>query len=167
VASDLGYLCGSCQEWHDELPLSYGAPFPEYWTDELAADGASGLSEDQFVIKGEQFFAHGLIEIPVAGTGEVFSWGVWVSLSQANYDRMSEVWETEGRESEPPYFGWLSTQLPYSPETLNLKTLVHTRAVGERPVVELEPTDHPLALEQRNGITLDRVRELAGLMLHG
>lgn len=167
MASDLGYSCGSCGEWHDELPLSYGAPFPEYWTDELAGDEASGLSEDQCVIKGEHFFVHGLIEIPVTDAGETFSWGVWVSLSQANYDRMSELWETEGRESEPPYFGWLSTQLPYSPETLNLKTLLHTRAVGERPVIELEPTDHPLAVEQRTGISLDRVKEVAGLMLHG
>lgn len=28
------------------------------------------------------------------------------------------------------------------------------------PYVELEPTDHPLAIEQRNGITLDRVKEI-------
>lgn len=26
--------------------------------------------------------------------------------------------------------------------------------------VELEPTDHPLAIEQRNGITLERVKEI-------
>jgi hypothetical protein len=30
-----------------------------------------------------------------------------------------------------------------------LKTNVHTRARGLRPTVELEPTDHPLAVEQR------------------
>lgn len=28
------------------------------------------------------------------------------------------------------------------------------------PYVELEPTDHPLAIEQRNGITLERVKEI-------
>ena len=32
------------------------------------------------------------------------------------------------------------------------------QAVGERPLVELEPTDHPLAVEQHAGITLGRVQ---------
>lgn len=52
------------------------------------------------------------------------------------------------------------------PETTNLKTLVHTREVGMIPFVELEPTDHPLAIEQTQGIALDRVKEIAGLLLH-
>ena len=53
-------------------------------------------------------------------------------------------------------------RLPLYPNTLNLKTQVHTRPVGERPLVELKPTDHPLAVEQRHGITMDRVRRLPG-----
>jgi hypothetical protein len=31
----------------------------------------------------------------------------------------------------------------------------------------LEPTDHPLALEQRNGISVDRVAEIYAIMMHG
>ncbi|MEU3843637.1 DUF2199 domain-containing protein [Streptomyces sp. NPDC028635] len=50
--------------------------------------------------------------------------------------------------------------------TLNLKTHVHTRPIGERPFVGLEPTDRPLAVEQRKGIILDRVRETAEAVLH-
>jgi len=33
--------------------------------------------------------------------------------------------------------------------------------------VELESTDHPLAVEQREGITMDRVQEIAEALLHG
>jgi hypothetical protein len=47
-----------------------------------------------------------------------------------------------------------------------LKTRVHTQAVGKRPLVEMEPTDHPLAVEQRTGITLARVQEIAETLLH-
>jgi len=43
---------------------------------------------------------------------------------------------------------------------------VHTQPVGVRPVVELEPTDHPLAVEQRTGITVARVQEFAEQLLH-
>jgi hypothetical protein len=44
--------------------------------------------------------------------------------------------------------------------------MVHTRAVGVRPYIQLEPTDHPLAVEQRTGITLARVQEIAEMVLH-
>jgi len=47
---------------------------------------------------------------------------------------------------------------------LNLKTLVHLRSGGLRPFIELEPTDHPLAVEQRNGISMTRVEEIASLL---
>ncbi len=59
-----------------------------------------------------------------------------------------------------------STTLPVYPSTLSLKTHVHTRPVGVRPFVELEPTDHPLAVELRTGIAMQRVREIAGVLLH-
>jgi hypothetical protein len=68
----------------------------------------------------------------------------------------------------PPMFGWLSTELPiYQPSTLNLKTVVHMQPVGLRPLVELEPTEHPLAVEQREGISIGRVQEFAERILHG
>lgn len=101
------------------------------------------------------------------GSQDVFSWGLWVSRSRDNFARALEVWNTEGREAEKPYFGWLSTELAlYSPGTTNLKTKAHTRPAGKRPFIELEPTHHPLAVEQRTGITQDRVREIAVAVLH-
>jgi hypothetical protein len=90
-----------------------------------------------------------------------------VSLSRDSFTRAQSLWSTAGREREEPYFGWLSTELPlYQPPTLMLKTHVHTQPVGERPLIELEPTDHPLAVEQRAGITLARVQEIAETLLH-
>jgi hypothetical protein len=166
MPSDAGFVCSCCGEKHDELPMHYNSPAPAYWSDEIAAHPQSELTSDQCVIQGEHLFVKGLIEIPVIDGG-TFSWAVWVSLSPKNFARMHELWETPGREQEPPYFGWLSTDLYlYEPSTLNLKTNVHTRPVGERPFVELEPTDHPLAVEQRNGIARSRVRWFAEQLLH-
>jgi hypothetical protein len=59
-----------------------------------------------------------------------------------------------------PFFRWLSAELPLYPRTENLKTRVHLRDDGIRPYIELEPTDHPLAIEQRNGIGVDRIAEI-------
>ncbi|HEX4157709.1 MAG TPA: DUF2199 domain-containing protein, partial [Rhizomicrobium sp.] len=68
-------------------------------------------------------------------------------------------------EDEPPKFGWLSNNLSLYPETLSLKTNLHLRGGGIRPFIELEPTDHPLAIEQREGISIERVEEIAAMLL--
>lgn len=147
--------------------MGYSTMAPDVWEPSFENDPDSMLSSDQCVIRGRHFFVRGLIEIPVIGSEDVFSWGVWVSLSKDNFARAVEVWDTEGREAEKPYFGWLSTELAlYSESTTNLKTNAHTRPVGTRPFIELEPTDHPLAVEQRSGITHGRVREIAAAVVH-
>lgn len=162
------YRCRACGELHDDPPLHYGAAAPEPYfgiPERLRAERAL-LSSDQCVLGDKDFFVIGNIDIPIIGHDEMFSWDVWVSLSRENFTRAHQLWTTPGRESEPPYFGWLCTALPGYPDTLHLKTRVHTRAVGRRPFVELEATDHPLAVEQRTGITWDRVQEIAELVLH-
>lgn len=163
------WRCGCCGEIHGELPMHYGASAPALWF--AIPDGERKrrclLSTDQCIIDDEHFFVLGNLELPVAGVATPFSWDVWVSLSDRNFARVCELWEQRGRESEPPCFGWLSTSLPGYPNTLSLKTHVHTREVGRRPQVLLEPSDHPLSIEQRQGITLARVQEIAELALHG
>ncbi|MFF6955659.1 DUF2199 domain-containing protein [Streptomyces sp. NPDC008317] len=147
--------------------MSYSTPAPDVWDPAFEADTNSMLSSDQCVIRGQHFFIKGLIEIPVIGGEDVFSWGVWVSLSKDSFTRAVDLWDTEGRETEKPYFGWLSTELSLYPEsTTDLKTNAHTRPLGTRPFIKLEPTDHPLAVEQRTGITPARVREIATAVLH-
>jgi hypothetical protein len=39
--------------------------------------------------------------------------------------------------------------------------MAHFRSGGLRPQIELEPTDHPFAIDQRNGITLEKAWEIA------
>jgi hypothetical protein len=163
-----GYVCRSCGQYHEGLPLSYGAEAPALWylLPEAERQQRAELSSDLCVIDEQYFFILGNIEIAIQKSDQFFAWSVWVSLSEANFARTLELWETPGRENEPPYFGWLSTQLPCYPDTLRLKTHVHIQPVGQRPIVELEATDHPLAIEQRTGMTWDRIQEIAENVLH-
>lgn len=162
-----GFRCRSCDHWHDGPPLAFAWDAPAYWSDGLSAEPDNVLEPEICVIKGQGFFVRGLIEIPIFDSAEIFTWNVWVSLSKDNFVRSLEMWDKPGRETQPPYFGWLSTDIPIYPlPTLNLKTNLHTRALGERPAIELEATDHPLAVEQREGITWPRVQEIAELLLH-
>jgi hypothetical protein len=164
-----GWVCSICGGRHGDTPVSYAARAPDLWyaIPEEERGYRCLISADQCVIDGQQFFLAGCINIPIVGRKRSFSWAVWVSLAQADFDRASELWETPGRESEPPYAGRLSTELPaYPSSTLNLKAQLRTRPVGFRPYVELEPSDHPLAVEQRDGISWRRVQEIAELVLH-
>jgi len=168
VADSTGFQCTCCGEWHDDLPLAYHALAPAFWTPEMELDPQSKLGEEQCIIGGEHFFVRGLLRLAVLDALEEFDWGVWVSLSEASFYRMNALWEEEGREDEPPMFGWLASELPiYEPTTLSLKTAIHTQPVGLRPLVELARSSHPLAVEQREGITLERVQEFAERLMHG
>jgi hypothetical protein len=149
--------------------MAFHTKAPEAWFDVPAKerDRRALLGSDQCELDGKFFFLRGLLDIPVLDLDEPFVWGVWVCVSERDYLRARSVWTTEGRESEPPYVGWLSTQLaPFYPTTLNLKARLHTRPVGARPLVEMEPTDHPLAVEQREGISRERLGELHAALLH-
>lgn len=159
-----GYVCRCCGQYHDELPMSYGSVVPAYYytIPEDEREDRIDLTDDVCVIDDEYFFIRGRIEIPVLDGEGPFVWDVWVSLSESNFDKTIDYWEFEGREHElEPMFGWLSTSLPCYPNTLNLKTMVYTREVGFKPFIELEPTDHPLAVEQREGIGMKRIQEIA------
>lgn len=54
---------------------------------------------------------------------------------------------------------WFSNSLPGYPDTFNLKCQVYPQSDRQRPLIELEPSDYPLSLEQQNGLSLDRVLE--------
>ena len=163
-----GFRCATCGEFHEELPMCLGSPAPALWFSipEEERERRALLSSDQCVVDDKHFFILGRLEIPVHGSSQPFVWLTWVSLSEKNFLRASELWETEGRESEPPYFGWIQSALPYSEPTLSLKSEVVTQPLGERPLIRLEPTDHPLAVEQREGITMERVQQIVARALH-
>lgn len=162
-----GFQCHTCGKWHDGLPLDYGYNRPDYWSENLSTDADSFLSSDFCVIKNRDYFVRGLIEIPIVGTDQSFRWGVWSSLSKANFDRITKLWHDPQLLNEPPYFGWLSNSISFYPQTLNLKASVHSSTIKERPYLTLEPTDHPLSFEQRNGMTQERVREIVERAMHG
>ncbi len=162
------FICSRCGEVHEGPPLAYGADYPEAWAEVPEAQRRRRvvMSEEQCIIDRQDFYVRARLVIPVVDGPEAFEWGVWVSLGQKSFLRAAELWSTTGREQEPPYAAWLQTALPGYPPTVGLKGWLQTRPVGERPTFALEPTDHPLAREQRDGITMQRVREIAEMLLH-
>jgi len=138
------------------MPMGYRLDFPV----ESYPDGAVTFERDGELVRaaGDRFILAN-IELPVAGRrDDRFVWTCWISLSHESFDRMQTLWDQPGRADQEPAFGYVSNALPtYEPSTFAVKSRVHTRAVGLRPWVELEPTEHPLAVEQRDGIGEERI----------
>jgi hypothetical protein len=124
------------------------------------------LTTDACIIDEKWFFVRGCLEIPVHDHEEPFSWGVWCSLSQENFRRYEELFTQVDRQPGESFFGWLCSAILGYPDTQLLKTMVRVRPWPTRPFVELEPTVHPLAVEQREGITGARAREIAERVMH-
>ena len=121
--------------------------------------------ERVFLIDEYRFFVRGCLEIPVHGGCEPFIWGVWVSVSEDAFYEFQDLIGVDARSQHGPFEGQLcSPPRPY-PDSTNLKAVVRLRDHGIGPLVEVEASNHPLALEQRNGISQERVAEITQLML--
>jgi hypothetical protein len=153
------YRCHICGNEHDGLP-DVGADRPDpFWI--IPEDERSrriSLTSDTCQIDGSQFYVRGLIRLPIRDSDERFGIGVWVSHQEDNFRAYVQQPDSP---TIGPFFGWLSNNISfYAEETLNLKAMAHFRSGGLRPRLELEPTDYPLAIDQRNGITLEKAWEI-------
>jgi hypothetical protein len=162
------FLCPGCGQTHEGMPaFDAAAPLTYYSIPPDERERRCRLESDECVIDDAWFFVRGCLEITVIGETEPFSWGVFVSLSADSYRRWKACFHDEQRSHVGPFFGWLDAALKPYPDSTNLKTRAHLRDGFIRPLIELEPTAHPLAVEQREGITAERVARIYATVMHG
>jgi hypothetical protein len=161
-----GFICRQCGQYHDHLPLSYGFSAPAYWSSELANESTCELQAEICIIHNEYFFVKGNIEIPVYSSGEVLIYTIWATVSQADFSRTLELWQSPERAGMTPFVADLANQLAGYSNTIGLKVKVHSREVGLRPLLQVIPRNHRLAQEQQAGINTLRVQEIAELVRH-
>lgn len=151
----MAYRCSSCGKDHDDLP-DIGADKPDPWFDLPEDERAvrAKLTADTCIIDDEHCFIRGVLLLPVHDASRPFGFGVWVSQKREN---LRKYVDNPDSADIGPFFGWLSTRIAfYEQDTFLLKTMAHFRGKGLRPAIELEPTAHPLAVDQRDGITLEK-----------
>lgn len=128
---------------------------------------ATILSEDFCVVDSAHYFIRCLLRLPLLDSGgRYFGYGVWTSLSRQNFVIYAESFNTDAQGKLGPWFGYLSNKLNGYPETFALRSQVRPNDGRQRPFVELEPTDHPLVIEQREGISFDRLMQIYALNGH-
>jgi hypothetical protein len=160
------FKCPTCDRWHEGFP-DVGYDQPHYTKDILGAErvGRIFLTSDLCVLDEQYFFIRCVLILKVRGANDDLTFGVWSSLSEANFLRYRTDFDRDMSDWEP-MFGYLSNRLPHYPDTLALKLAVQTGSIGTRPTLRLEPTDHPLAIDQQHGIALEKVGIVAPFLTH-
>ena len=156
------YKCGCCGQEHNEWPaLAFSSPTAYHQlTDEERKD-LGQLSSDFCVItypdQTDRFIRCTLSQT-VNDHCENLDYGVWVSLSEKNYQDYIANYNNDNHITE--YFGWFCSSIPEYDTTLSIPTTVKTRAGNSRPeVIPDQDFDHPFVRDYYEGITKDEAEK--------
>jgi hypothetical protein len=164
MAEVLKFTCRECGQEHEGLP-DIGFKVPWYYETLPDKHRVDLYLDSDFCRIEDDFFIRGSLEIPITGMQRNFSYGVWMSVSEKNYRLYQACFDSDAPTSER-YVGYISNRIDGYPDTLKLIGAAHVRGNGLRPFIVLQSTDHPLSIEQRQGISFERAVEIAIPYMH-
>ncbi|MCW4462193.1 DUF2199 domain-containing protein [Sphingomonas sp. BT-65] len=160
------WTCAGCGEvHHGMMDLAAFAPDPWPHGEAREPNGAirlegDFLSEDFCVLGGKYFFVRAVLEIPVRGLAEKFGFGCWSTLSRENFDKYIEGFDDGAFPDWGPWTGWLCNRLETYIGTEPQSVHVFPQPDRQRPTLRIMDPDHALAIDQDEGITIDRLMEI-------
>lgn len=157
----MSFVCSACGQTHDSLPaMVTGAP--DAWSRRgWRARLSEWLTDDFRQTPDGHRFVRARLQLPlIDGPQSTFEFGVWGSLSEANFKRYKSNFRGQDQSKLGPMFSYLSNELAAFPGSYSLKANLHPQDHRFRPLMELELTDHPLAIAQREGIAFAKALEI-------
>lgn len=150
------FRCQSCGEIHEGFAaLTFPAPLPWAWATEAEQASDWKIDSDFCRKLDSEHYIRAVLVLPIIDSDLTLEFGIWSTLAPDNFYRYIETFDSEEQASLGPMFGWFANALPGYPDTMALKCKVHTQNNRKRPLIEFEPTEHPLAVHQRRGIPFD------------
>ena len=96
---------------------------------------SSEANPDFVVLDSTAFFVRGLLPIPL-GAGEEFRYGVWLEVSQTDFQRILEAWNDDEAYTKLRFRAALANGIaPWGEPALGAAVDVGTRDAGTRPCV--------------------------------
>lgn len=155
------FKCKSCGEWHDGIP-SWGYPFPMTYFDvpEEERSERCFLTDDLCVVDDERFFLCGCLDLPIAEFSEKLVIRVWAEVEEETFFEYQDLLDVKERDSYGPYLGKLSAALPTYQNTEGIKVELRINNDGIRPSIIALESNHPLTIDQINGLPAERYHEI-------
>jgi len=159
------FKCSSCGETHEGAPSAgFGVPDDYLAIPESERGEDTWLSSDFCLVQGRDRFIRCTLEVPIHDYPDGFLWGAWISVSEKNFEDYRSHYSDDDYQAR--YVGWLGNLLPGYPDTRKVVGAAALNGDGQRPSIELEPTDHPLSVDFRDGISWERAGSLLEMILH-
>ncbi|HEX4267177.1 MAG TPA: DUF2199 domain-containing protein [Steroidobacteraceae bacterium] len=161
--------CAVCGKTHtlDNSELSFGLPDEIYTLAETERTARCDINSDICAIDRNRFFVRGLLPLRVKGQRKKYCIGVWSEISEDAFSRIYLRWRDPDQANEPRLSGSLSNRLPlHRKNSVGLAVAIQLTGPNTRPEFYLEPTDHPLYLEQAKGIDRHRAVEYSDRRRH-
>jgi hypothetical protein len=159
MVSENTFRCATCGRVHDGLP-EVGFRRPDAIIALSKAERAECFENDDIcVIPGvaggeSRHFLRCHLSVPLKDVGTDWGWGVWVEISEADFEKARELWDVDG-SAEAPFRGVLANAIVAVPGSSGSGVTVQLGDETTRPGVHAE--DGPLARLQREGVTLHDV----------
>lgn len=162
------YICQCCGEEKEDWPaIAYNAPYFYYDLSEEELKNAE-LTSDLCVIEDSEDthrFIRTVLVQEVMNDCRNLDYGIWVSLSEKNFNEYVENYDN--KEFEAEYFGWLSTYLPdYEFEESVPTTVVVNNSIGRPFVYPHQSYDHPFVDDFYHGITKEEAEKRINRVLN-
>lgn len=162
------YTCACCGKIEEGGPsFGYHAPPHIAGLSEEERARRVKISSDLCIVDGEHHFIRTTLAVPIRETGDAFLWGVWVSQSKESFDRYVDTFTQD--QTGDGSFGWLAVCLPgyHTPGEEMVNLPVDVEWTEQRPQVRIhDDQTHPLAVDQREGVSWERALELASHLSH-
>ncbi len=104
----------------------------------------------------DRYFIRGVAFVPVQGTDRQFGWGIWVEIPPENFFHYAKNFNSDNRGTAS-FSGKAANRLLHYPDTCGITMQVQLGDQTQRPIFTSTDPQHPLTLEQANGIPLERV----------
>lgn len=155
--------CVSCGLAHrlEDMQVGFGRPDLYFSLEDHVRAEHWRETRDFAQLAEDRFFIRCLAEIPIERRRHKFAYGVWTEVTAQNFYRYADIFLEPLQRNEPAFDGTIANYVQgYEPTTLGLHVSVKLRSDRIRPWVTVKAADHPLAMEQERGITVDRVLEI-------
>jgi hypothetical protein len=156
----MSFVCPTCGKSHDGLQRNFAWKLPDVvWAIPAEQREAAAKCTSDLCQYGERYFIRCILPVPLLGADDPFNWGVWAEVERPTFERYLEIYEMDA-ESEPHRLGRVANAIPGYPE-ISEAMEIHFGKSTERPTLHFTPAcNHPLAKEQREGISGGRYHEI-------
>ena len=163
----MAYICSVCGKEHDALPrdMAYQRPGdyfdvpPDEHSKRVWFDAET--NPDLCVIDGSKFYLRGVLAVPIQNEADEFRWGPWAQVEEKYLRRYYELWNETDVSGEPTFRGTLSGGVRDFADSDELEVIIELQSNNQRPRLTVVSETHPLAIAQRNGVTLEEVHTFA------